>query len=477
MKYLITLAAFILSLQLSAQSQVEKWDLRKCVDYAMKNNISVKQADVQARMATLQLQQAKYYQIPSASFSTNLGPQFGRSIDPTTNQYTTTNLFTQSYGLSGNVSIFNWNRIKNNIAFSQFSALAALADIERAANDVALNVATYYLQVLAAKEQMNVSEVQIAQRKSQLDITSKQVAAGSLPELNLIEIEAQLASDSSNLISNKTIFDQDILYLKALLNIDASLPFDVETPAADKIPLESFGELQPEIVYQLALGNQPLQKENEFKIKAAEKNVLVNKASLYPSLYGSYSLGTTYNSKAQDVIGSTQVSPVIGEVSVGGTDYGVYPVSPYTVYSYGNTKYFDQLNQNFRQSLGLGLSIPIFNNGQYRINYEQSKLSLKNTLLQKDQANQTLKQNIYTAYTNAVNALEKLNASKKNVVSAQKVYDFSFKRYEVGLLGTLDLITNQNNLQTAKLQLVASEYDYVFKMKLLEFYKGMGLKL
>ena len=97
--------------------------------------------------------------------------------------------------------------------------------------------------------------------------------------------------------------------------------------------------------------------------------------------------------------------------------------------------------------------------------------------MQKDQANQTLKQNIYTSYTNAVNAFEKLNASKKNVESAQKVYDFSFKRYEVGLLSTLELITNQNNLLTAKLQLVTSEFDYVFKMKLLEFYKGQGLKL
>jgi len=174
---------------------------------------------------------------------------------------------------------------------------------------------------------------------------------------------------------------------------------------------------------------------------------LVNKAALYPSFGGSYSLGTTYNNKA--------------------IDYTTGQKSPYT----------NQLSDNFRQSLGVGLTIPIFNNGQYRVNYEQSKLNLKNTVLQKDQANQTLKQNIYTAYTNAVNAFEKLNASKKNVESAQKVYDFSIKRYEVGLLSTLELITNENNLITAKLQLVSSEYDYVFKMKLLEFYKGQGLKL
>ncbi len=432
---------------LQAQEKVDKWDLRKLVDYAMQNNISVKQADVQARIAALQLAQAKYYQIPTASFNTGYGPQFGRSIDPTTNQYTTVPLYYQSYGLNGNVSFYNWGRLKNNIAASEFSAKAALTDIERAANDVALNVATYYLQVLASKELINVSEVQIAQRKTQLEITRKQVAAEVLPELNVIQIEAQLASDSSTLISNKTAYQQNVLFLKALLNIDAALPFEVETPAVDKIPLDTFGEMQPEAVYQLALGNQPLQKENELKIKAAEKNVLAYKAALYPTIGGNYSLNTTYNNKA--------------------IDYTTGQKSPY----------FGQLSDNFRQSIGIGLSIPIFNYGQNRVAFEQSKLSLKNTVLQKDQANQTLKQNIYTAYTNAINAFEKLNAAKKSVQSAQKVYDFSFKRYEVGLLSTLELITNQNNLLTAKFQLVSSEYDYVFKMKLLEFFKGQGLKL
>jgi len=446
MKNLLAFAVCTILLHSVAQSQTEKWDLRKLIDYATKNNISVKQADVQARLTALQLKQAQLYQLPTASFSTSFGPQFGRSINPTTNLYTNNELFSQSYGLSGNAQVYNWGRLKNNIAANEFNAQAALVDIERAANDVSLNVATYYLQVLASKEQININEVQIAQRKAQIDVTAKQVAAGTVPELNLISLEAQLATDSSNLISSKTTFDQNVLALKALLNFDAALPFDVETPSVDKIPIESFADLQPEVVYQLALGNQPLQKENELKIKAAEKNVMVSKASMYPSIFGNYSLNSTYNNKATDLTGS-------------------------------KIPYFDQVNENFRQSLGLGIQVPIFSNGTNRINYEQSKLNLKNNLLNKEQANQTLKQNIYTAYTNAVNALEKFNAAKKNVASAQKVYDFSFRRYEVGLLGTLDLITNQNNLQTAKLQMVASQFDFVFKMKLLEFYKGQGLKL
>jgi outer membrane protein len=135
------------------------------------------------------------------------------------------------------------------------------------------------------------------------------------------------------------------------------------------------------------------------------------------------------------------------------------------------------LNENFRESVGVTLSVPIFNNGQYRINYEQAILNLKNMQLQQEQSDQTLKLNIYTAYSNVINALQKFNAGKHTVESSQKAYDYALKRYDIGLLSTLDLLTNQNNLEKAKIQQVANEYDYVFKMKLLEFYKGQGLKL
>src|SRR5215831_943478 len=217
----------------------EKWDLRRCVDYAMKNNISVKLADVQARVANLQLEQAKLNKWPTASFSANAGGQFGRSISPTTNLYTTNNLFFNQYQLQGGAQIYNWGRLKNTQAAASFSAEAALADVQKSANDVALNVASYYLQVLAANEQMEITKIQIGQTKAQYDITKKKVDAGALPELNLVELESQLATDSSNLVTAQATFDQDVLLLKALLNIDMATPFDVDTPPVETIPLES----------------------------------------------------------------------------------------------------------------------------------------------------------------------------------------------------------------------------------------------
>ncbi len=476
MKKLLTLLTCIVAIAASAQNG-SKWDLRKLVDYAMKNNISVKQAEVQARITALQYKQAKLNQYPTANFGTGAGLQFGRSVDPTTNQFTTSELLYQNYSLQGGAQIYNWGRIKHNIAASQFSALAGLADVEKAANDVALNVCVYYLQALSANEQININSIQIQQTLAQLSDTKKRVDAGALPELNSVELEAQLASDSSNYINSKTSFEQSLLSLKGLLNIDAAASFEIATPSVDKIPLESILDMQPEIVYQLALNNQPQQKGDSLRIEAGKKNVLASRAQLYPTISGNYSLSSTYNNKALEVTSSSQFIAPIGKVNVGGTDYNVFSNTPFTSYTYGNTPYTSQLNQNFQQAVGINIAVPIFNNGQRRIAYEQSKLNLQSYQIARDQSNQKLKLDIYTAYTNATNAMQKFTASQKQVDAAQKAYDFSKKRYDVGLLSTLDLITNQNKLLSAKTQQLSNQFDYVFRMKLLEFYKGLGLKL
>lgn len=453
----------------------EKWGLRRCADYAMQNNISVKQADVQARYSALQLQQAKLNKIPTAAFGTGFGLQFGRSIDPTTNLFTTTQLLYQNYQLQGGATLYSFGRFKNNQLAADFNLQGAYADVEKTKNDIALNVASYYLQVLAAKEQVEIVQVQLAQSKTQYDNTKKRVDAGALPELNLAELESQLATDSSNLITAKATYEQNLLVMRSLLNLDMAVPFEIETPPVDLIPLEPIAELQPDYVYRLAITTQPQQKANDFRIRGAEKNILAAQAALKPSLSGFYSLGSTFNNQAREQIGSFPISQQTGKVDINGTSYDVYSQLNYPLY--GKTKYFNQIDQNFSQSVGINISVPIFNNGNARIAVQNAKLNLENLKLSKDLANQTLQSNIYTAYSNAVASMEKYNASGRSVESAQKAYDFASKRYEVGLLSTLDLITNQNNLLRAKLQQLANHYDYVFKMKVLEFYKGQGIKL
>ena len=455
----------------------DAWDLKECIEYAMKNNISVRQTDVQARIAALDVKQNKLYQFPTVGFSAGTGLQSGRSIDPTSNQFTTTQLFYNNMQLQGGAPIFNFGRLKNSIEASKFLAQAAKVDIERAGNDVALNVATYYLQILAANEQIEISKVQIAQTTEQLSVTDKKVQAGALPELNLAEFESQLATDSSNLVTAILNYEQNLLNLKALLNIDAGAAFDIEKPPVELIPLDPLETLQPEYVYAKAVTTQPLQRATSLRILGAQKFVQASKAAMLPSLSGFYSFASTFNNKALGLIGTVSYSAPIGKVTVNGADYEVFSNEPFTQPIYGKTTYFNQLNQNFSQAVGLSLSVPIFNNGTARLGWERSRLDLQNIQLQEEQNNVTLKTNIYNAYVNATASMEKYLLGKKTVASAQKAYDFATRRYEVGLLTSIDLLITQNQLLTAKLQQIVNQYDYVFKMKVLEFYKGEGLKL
>ena len=457
--------------------QAEKWDLQKCVEYAMQNNISVRQADLQIRFAELDLHQSKQSVYPNANFSGNVGYSAGRNQDPTTFSLITTGYVFSNYSLQTNVDIFNWFAKKNTIAANDLTVKAREEGLEKAKNDVALNVAVAYLQVLLAREQITLAKSRVSQTKTQLESTRKQVDAGKLPELNAVNLESILAGDSSSLITAQTSASQSLLQMKALLNLDAAIPFDISTPPVDMIPVEALGDLQPDAVYELAINSLPQQKVDILNVMAAKKTVEVARGSMYPtfSLFGS--LGTAFNSRANEIKSSTQVNAPIGTVSVSGTPYQVFPLSPFNVFTYGKMKYFNQLNQNFRQSVGLALSVPIFNGSSLRTQWQRSKLQLKQTELTKEQNSFTLKQDIYKAYNDAVASLQSFNANKKTVEFSAKAYDFASKRYELGLLSTYDLITSQNTLQQAKSQLLYSQYDYVFKMKLLEFYKGQGLKL
>ena len=472
-KFLILITLLVAASTAKAQ---EKWSLLKCIEYAMANNISIKQVDLQSKTAALTLKQSKYGQLPNLNFSG--GPSFnnGRNQDPTSFSLITQSYLSANMQLQSSADIFNWFSKKNTIAANEWELKAAKANTDKLKNDIALSVANSYLQILLAMEQENIAGVQLQQSKAQYVNTRKLVDAGNLPELNAAELEAQVARDSSNVITAKGSVTQSILSLKSLMALDAAAPFEIETPPVDKIPVEKIADLQPESVYALAMANMPQQRYNDFKLKAAQKTSASAKGNLYPSfsLYGN--LGSGYNNRAKEITGSTKINAPIGSVTVNGTPYSVFPLQPFTDYSYGNQTFFSQLNQNFRQSIGLGASIPIFNGLSTRTNYERSKISIKNQQLQKEADDQKLKQDIYQAYNAAVVALEKYNAGKKAIETAERSYYYAQKRYEVGLTATFELITNQNNLFTVKLQNSLNHFDYVFKMKVLEFYKGQGLK-
>ncbi|MEO7530418.1 MAG: TolC family protein [Sediminibacterium sp.] len=488
MRKFLTLICCVIISQAFAQRASDRWDLRHCIEHALQFNISIKQADIQARIAALQAKQAKYNIYPSINGSTSTGVRFGRSIDPTTNSFSTSQFLYQNFGVNAGFQLYNYGRLKNTALVANFNAQAALADVAKASNDISFNVATYYLQVVSAKEQIAISEIQIAQTQNQYDITRKRVDAGVLPELNIAEVEAQLASDSSNYYTAKGNYQQSLLNLRALLNLDVDVLFGIETPKVEDIPLESFADLQPDAVYTMALDYQPLQKANALRIKAAEKNILVSKAQMYPTISIGGNLSTNFSNSFKTISGAPTFlgyAPITGaEPIITYSSVNYYVQNPIYRFSQKSRSFgdlwngwADQLSNNFGQNIGLSVSVPIFNNFSGKINVQTAKLQLKAAQLQKDQGDVTLRQDIYTAYTNATTALQKFNAGKKSVESAQKAYDFGTKRFDAQLLSSLDLLTLQNNLLRAKLTQLTNQFDYVFKMKLLEFYKGKGLKL
>jgi outer membrane protein len=460
----------------TAVSAQEKWSLLKCVQYAIENNISVKQTDLQTRFSELTYKQSKEARLPSLNLQGSTGYRFGRSENPTTGVLEDNNFLNMGFNLQSGVSLFNWFSQKNTIEANRLTMEADKAQVKKVQDDIALTVAVAYLQVLLTREQANLARVQVTTTQELLVNTRKRVEAGILPELNAAELEAQLSRDSSNLISAEATNQQFILQMKAALNLDAGLPFDVDTPPVDKIPVDNLADLLPEAVFAMALANLPQTKVLDLRLQALKKSADAAKGLMYPRFSAFGGLGSNYVNIKVPQFASGPDKPTNAYVTVGAANYSVYSPS-FIITGEKTIPFGKQINNNFSQNIGIGMSIPIFNGGSARTNWERSKLMVRQYELTRESDHLTLKQNIYRAHNDAMAAMQKYNADKKAVVTSGKSFEFAQKRYDLNLLSTYDLLNSQNNYLRAKIQALYSQYDYVFKMKLLEYYKGQGIRL
>ncbi|MFI5124539.1 MAG: TolC family protein [Chitinophagales bacterium] len=479
------LTLFLCSLTFCLNSAAQdKWDLRRCVEYAVNNNISIKQADIDSRMSKLTYDQSKWNQFGNASFSTPIGLTFGRSIDRTTNIYENTEAIFHEFTFSAGITLFNWFSLRRQVEANKYGYQAQIVNIDKIKNDVTLNVAAAYLQALLAREQVSLAKTKLALTAQQLDNTRKLVDAGSVPELNAAELEVQFATDTAAVISAQETYDINSLQLKAFLNFDAAAPFELDTPPVETIPVEPISSLQPDIVYQIAVGTFPQQRMNDLRISAARKNVDFSRGLLYPTLSAFVGLGDNFANNLKRVNVNQSIGQT-GAYALDGLTNTQYPVyAPFATTSYSRQSigkafngYGSQLSNNFGQQVGLQLNVPIFNGNTSRTNFRKAQLNVISAQLTKDNDLLTLKQNIYQSYYNAVASLQKFDANKKAVAVAERSFDLSTKRYNIGMLNTIDYLTNQNNLFTARINVLISQYDYVFRMKVLEYYKGLGIKL
>lgn len=457
-----------------AANMDDVWSLQHCVQFAIEHNISIRQDSLTSRLARYTLQESQLGQLPILSASGSYGRSFGRSVNPTTNQFVDASYNFLSPSLNGNLLLYGWNQVRNIIARNRYSLMASLADLDQLKDDISLNVANGFLTALLAEEQINVSRNQVGLSQAQLDQTRAFADAGRLPELNVAQLESQLATDSATLINAIASYNSAILDLKSLLNLDFSTPFSIQIPGIEVGEQMQVSAMQPEDIYKKARTHFGSIKSSELKVQSAEKGLAAAKSFLYPQLFLGYQVGTSFASNYQ----TAQMGPYrkdSSNINIDGVQHQLIQEGPTTIYA--NTPFGTQLNNNFRQTLALTLNIPILNGWQSQYSIRQAKINLQQQELSEYNAELTLKQNVYKAHNNALNSIQKYYAAKRADEAARRALDFARKRYDLGLTSTVDLLVTQNQEFTAEANLISAKYDLIFKLKVIDYYLGKELKL
>lgn len=477
MKYiLMTLFSTFLLVQ-GAQAQ-EVWTLERCVQYAFENNLTVKQAEANVKTALLSERQAKASRLPNVSASFNAGEQFGRTIDPTSNQFSTVATGYNSVGVSAGVNLFNGGLIHHTVKQAKWDAQAAQADASQTTNTLALQIAQAYLNILLFEEQYKNAQKRIAQSTEQLNQTQKLIDAGTLPNADKYNILAQIAQGEQAAVQSQNSVELAYLSLKQLLQLEPDYELSIERPAI-AIPADAAPEsltLTP--LYTTALGTQPNIQAADFRIKSAEEGIFLAKSAYWPTVSLFANLSSNYSTQLLDYqngtfLGQELTQPVIVKVN----DVDVTIQQYIDRYSYKKVSYLDQIDQNFGQGVGLNISIPIYQNGRVRLNVERAQLNVINAQLQQNQVRQTLKNDIQTSIANARAARKQLEAAQKTYDATKIAFENTQKRHALGAVNTLDLTTAKNNLDISENDLTVARYDYLFKLKILDFYEGKPLTL
>ena len=452
------------------------WSLERCVQYAIDHNISIKQDSLNARLAKYTLKQSQLSQLPALSANGSYGRSLGRSINPTTNQFVDADYNFVSASGNGNLLLFGWMQVRNTIEKNRYSLEAYLADLDQLKDDVSLNVANSFLTTLLAQEQINISKNQVDLSKAQLSQTRAFTDAGRLPELNVAQLESQLATDSSNLINSIANYNSAVLDLKSLLNLDFSVPFSIRIPDVEVGEQMTVSHLQPEEVYEKARTHFGSIKSSQLRVTSAEKGLAASKGNLYPQLSLGYQVGSNWANNylsykstpgGYNLVGTTDTTHPLTN--------GVYAPSYVTTTS--PIPFGTQLNNNLRQTVFLGVNIPILNGWQSQYAVRQARINLESQQLNEYNAELTLKQNVFKAHNNALNSIQKYYAAKRADEAAKRALDFATKRYDLGLTSTVDLLVTQNSAFTAAANLALAKYDLIFKLKVIDYYLGKELKL
>ena len=441
MKKISILIILLVLVKSDLSAQEKQWSLRECCDYAIEHSISIKQQQNQRRQQELQLSTAKNSRLPDLSASMGQNFSFGRGLT-SENVYSNTNTSNTSLGVNTSVPLFTGFQIPNQIKLAKLNLEGATADLEKAKNDIRMKVAEAYVQILYDMELSDVARLQIDIDSAQVARLEAFVKNGKAAEAELSQQKATLANSRLTATQADNNYRLAVLTLTQLLELPTPEGFTIVRPDISEIMgLTGLAGLTPDLIYAEALGIKPEILSQQLKLKGYEHSIKIAQAANYPTLSLNGGLGTNY----------------------------------YTTSGFESDGFGSQLKNNFSQSIGLNLSIPIFNRFKTRNNIRSARIDHENQQLQLENTKKTLYKEIQQVYYNALNAQTREKSSEEAVQSTKDAFQLMQAKYENGKATITEFNESKNNYLKSESNLVQARYENLYQHALLDFYRGREL--
>jgi outer membrane protein len=425
-------------------SAQQKWSLEDCINYAIKNNLTIKSGALTTDAQQIKLEQSKNQILPDVSASLGSSLNFGTGLNDK-NVYVQQNSQSSSLGLSTSMVLFSGFRVKNAIKAQEFNTMASKEDLKKAKESLAVSISSAFLQVLYNKELYAIADEQVNLSQNQVSKSEIMASYGKIPEGQVFEARAQLARDKFNAVECKSTLQLSLLELAQMLELKEWSNFDIQVPTID---VNSAGMViqSAEEVYNYAVSNKSDVKASEFRLKSSEKSLEISKGAQYPTVGLGANYSNRFYSEQRNLDGST--------ANLG-----------------------DQLNVNGGSSIGINVSIPIFNRMDTKNNIRLSKLEVERAKVELENTRKSLYKEIQQAWFNANKATEKYKSSADAVVNMEEAFRFAQEKYNNERATIYEFNEAKMNLVTARSNQLQAKYNLLFCIKILDFYKGEPLKL
>lgn len=449
----------------------EVWNLQRCIDHAYSNNLDIRQAELAVEQAAINWNRQRATMLPTLNANTGYSFNVGRSIDPFTNAFVNQTVASNNFGISSGVTIFNAFRIQNTIKQAKSDVEASEAQTEVVRNNIALAIATAYLQILQSEEQLKAAKGQVNSTLASFNRSKKLEESGAVNALTRLNLSAQLANDRLAVVNAQNQIRSGYTNLLNLLQMDPELDMRIAPVEVGELRTSSNERISE--IYNAAIQSLPQVEQARLEQLSSEYQLKSAKALRYPTVSGFGNINTVWTESAREFNITDYNTRPIGFVE--SNNDVVLTLDP--VYNTSVIPYREQLDNNLGRSFGVGLSIPIFNQLQAHSAVKNAVIGQKMAEIGVDQTLNQIKNDIATAYSNLLAAESRYLAAVEAEDAQRKNYQFSHRRYDAGLLDVAQLTLAKSNWGNATATLIQARYEWLFRKLIIQFYKGEELKL